>query len=77
LIPRLLDGAKATGVRMSDGHEFHSGVVLSDAGAANTFERLLPPNLSALDSLRRQLLRLQPSTAHVSLYVGCRRAMPR
>jgi all-trans-retinol 13,14-reductase len=66
----LLDGAKATGVRMGDGHEFHSGVVLSDAGAANTFERLLPPNLSALDSLRRQLLRLQPSTAHVSLYVG-------
>jgi len=66
----LLDGTKATGVRMSDGREFHSGVVLSDAGAANTFERLLPPNLSVLDSLRRQLLRLQPSTAHVSLYVG-------
>jgi all-trans-retinol 13,14-reductase len=45
-------------------------VVLSDAGAANTFERLLPPDLPALDSLRRRLRRLQPSTAHVSLYVG-------
>jgi all-trans-retinol 13,14-reductase len=66
----LLDGAKATGVRMSDGREFRSGAVLSDAGAANTFERLLPPNLPALDSLRCQLRRLQPSTAHVSLYVG-------
>jgi all-trans-retinol 13,14-reductase len=66
----LLDGAKATGVRMSDGHEFRSGAVLSDAGAANTFERLLPPNLPALDPLRRQLRKLQPSTAHVSLYVG-------
>jgi all-trans-retinol 13,14-reductase len=66
----LLDGARAAGVRMSDGREFRSGVVLSDAGATNTFERLLPPNLSAVDSLRRQLLRLQPSTAHVSLYVG-------
>jgi len=66
----LLDGARATGVRMSDGREFRSGTVLSDAGAANTFERLLPPNLPALDSLRRQLLRLQPSTAHISLYVG-------
>jgi all-trans-retinol 13,14-reductase len=66
----LLDGTKATGVRMSDGREFLSGMVLSDAGAANTFERLLPPPLPALDSFRRRLRRLQPSTAHVSLYVG-------
>jgi all-trans-retinol 13,14-reductase len=66
----LLDGAKAAGVRMSDGREFRSGVVLSDAGAVNTFERFLPPNLSALESLRKQLRRLQPSTAHINLYVG-------
>ncbi len=66
----LLEGARATGVRMSDGREFRSGVVLSDAGAANTFERLLPPNLPALDSLRRKLQGLRPSTAHVSLYIG-------
>jgi all-trans-retinol 13,14-reductase len=66
----LLDGAGVAGARMSDGREFRSGVVLSDAGAANTFERLLPPNLSVLGSLHRQLRRLQPSTAHVSLYVG-------
>ena len=66
----ILDGTSAVGVRMSDGREFRSGVVLSDAGASNTFERLLPPNLPALDSLRRQLRKLQPSTAHVSLYVG-------
>ena len=55
---------------MIDGREFRSRVVLSDAGAANTFERLLPPNLPALGSLRRQLQKLRPSTAHVSLYVG-------
>jgi len=66
----LLDGARAAGVRMIDGRDFHSRVVLSDAGAANTFECLLPRNLSALDSLRRQLQKLRPSTAHVSLYVG-------
>jgi len=70
----LLEGAKATGVRMSDGREFRSGMVLSDAGATNTFERLLPSNLSALDSLRRQLRVLQPSTAHVELYVGLSRS---
>jgi len=66
----LLDGAIAVGVRMSDRREFRSGLVLSDAGASNTFERLLPPDLPELDALRRQLRLLQPSTAHVSLYVG-------
>ncbi len=66
----LLEGTKVAGVRMSDGREFRAPMVLSDAGAANTFERLLPPGLPALDSLRGQLQRLQPSTAHVSLYVG-------
>jgi all-trans-retinol 13,14-reductase len=66
----LLDGTKATGVRMSDRREFRSGVVLSDAGAVNTFERFLAPNLPALESLRRRLRRLQPSTAHICLYVG-------
>jgi all-trans-retinol 13,14-reductase len=66
----VLDGAKAVGVRMSDGREFRSGLVFSDAGAGNTFERLLPPDLPAMAPLRAQLRRLEPSTAHVSLYVG-------
>ena len=32
-------------MRMRDGREFRSGVVVSDAGAANTFDRLLPADL--------------------------------
>ena len=44
--------------------------VISDAGAANTYQRLLPPDLPALNQLRGQLRRLEPSTAHISLYVG-------
>ncbi len=70
----LLEGAKAAGVRMGDGREFRAPMVLSDAGAANTFERLMPADLPALDSLRGQLRSLQPSTAHVSLYVGLSRS---
>ncbi|HEX9200829.1 MAG TPA: NAD(P)/FAD-dependent oxidoreductase [Acidobacteriaceae bacterium] len=66
----LLDGGRAVGVRMSDGREFRAGLVLSDAGAANTFGRLLPADVPALDSVRGELRRLEPSTAHVSLYVG-------
>jgi len=60
----------ACGVRMSDGREFRAGLVLSDAGAGNTFERLLAADLAVLDSLRGKLRGLEPSTAHVSLYVG-------
>jgi len=66
----LLEGTKAAGVRMSDGCEFRAPMVLSDAGAANTFERLLPTDLPELDSLRGQLRRLPPSAAHVALYFG-------
>jgi all-trans-retinol 13,14-reductase len=66
----LLRGAKAVGVRMADGREFRAPQVISDAGAANTYQRLLPPDLPALDRLRGKLRRLEPSTAHVSLYLG-------
>ncbi len=66
----LIEGAKVTGLRMKDGRGFRSKAVLSAAGAANTFERLLQAALPELDSLRRRLRRLQPSTAHVSLYAG-------
>ena len=51
----LLRGAKAIGVRMADGREFRAPQVISDAGAANTFERLLPRDLPALDRLRGKL----------------------
>jgi all-trans-retinol 13,14-reductase len=70
----LLEGGRAAGVHMSDGREFRSGLVLSDAGAANTFERLLPPDLPALDSLRGQLRAIEASNAHISLYVGLSRS---
>ena len=66
----LLEGTKAAGVRMTDGREFRAPLVLSDAGAANTYERLLPADLPELNSLRGQLRRLPPSAAHVAFYVG-------
>ncbi|MGC1451676.1 MAG: NAD(P)/FAD-dependent oxidoreductase [Candidatus Sulfotelmatobacter sp.] len=70
----LLEGKKTAGVRMTDGREFRAPMVLSDAGAANTFERLLSSDLPALNSLRGQLGRLPPSNAHVALYVGLSRS---
>ena len=66
----LVEAGRAAGVRMADGRVFRSTLVMSDAGAANTFGRLLPAGLSAVDGLRTQLRTLRPSTAHISLYVG-------
>jgi phytoene dehydrogenase-like protein len=66
----LVEAGKAIGVRMSDGREFRAPLVISDAGARNTFERLLPLDLTAMDGLRGKLPGLRSSAAHLSLYVG-------
>ena len=66
----LIESGRAAGARMADGREFRAKLVISDAGAANTFERLLPPDLAAVDPLRAGLRKLRPSTAHCSLYLG-------
>lgn len=69
----LLEEGKAAGVRIADGREFCAPLVLSDAGAGNTFGRLLPPDVPSLDRVRSALRRLAPSSAHMSLYVGLSR----
>jgi all-trans-retinol 13,14-reductase len=66
----LVESGKAMGVRMTDGREFRAGMVVSDAGAANTFGRLLPADMPELSGLRTGLRKLRPSTAHLALYLG-------
>jgi all-trans-retinol 13,14-reductase len=66
----LCSGNQAVGVRMADGREFRAGQVISDAGAANTFCRLLPEDTISVHPLRSELQSLPASTAHLSLYLG-------
>lgn len=66
----LVDGEKATGVKMADGREFLAPIVISDAGAANTFQKLLPGEMTCLSSLRVGLRSIPASVAHLGLYVG-------
>lgn len=64
----LLDAQnRAAGVRMADGREIRAPLVVSDAGAMNTFTRLLPHT-----PMREQLSGVTRSPAHLSLYVGLR-----
>jgi len=66
----LVRDGRACGVRMADGHEIESGCVISDAGAINTFARLLP-QMTARDHGYERLLRtVKPSIGHLGVYVG-------
>jgi len=71
----VVKNGTAAGVRMADGREFTADAVISDAGATNTFGRLLPEEMpagqnSALHELRSELKKLPTSKAHLNLYVG-------
>ena len=67
----LLDHrGRAIGVRMQDGREFRAATVISDAGAANTYRRLLPPSLPETRDVMHKIERIPASMAHISLYVG-------
>jgi all-trans-retinol 13,14-reductase len=66
----LIERGRAVGVRLADGAEVRAPQVVSDAGVAATFGRLLPPAVAARHRLDERLRELEPSLAHASLYVG-------
>lgn len=70
----LLDAQnRAIGVRMMDGREIRASLVLSDAGAWNTYARLLPPGVPGRAEAIAEIERLPHSMGHICLYVGLRR----
>ena len=71
----VLKDGKAIGVRVRAKHgqrveekEFFAGTIISDAGAWNTYQKLLPADLNL--PLRSELEHIPPSMANVTLYVG-------
>lgn len=62
----LVENAKAVGVRMSDGRNLYAPLVISDAGARNTFHRLVRKP----QPIREDLQKIPSSMAYLSLYVG-------
>lgn len=66
----LIAKGRAFGVRLTDGTEITAPVVISNAGAFNTLQRLLPADTRARQNLDRPLNHVTPSVAHASLYLG-------
>jgi all-trans-retinol 13,14-reductase len=70
----IIQSGKATGVRMADGREFHADLVISDAGARNTFQRLIRQPQQVLQPILKDLERVPGSLAHLSLYIGVKQS---
>ena len=67
----LVEGGRATGVRMADGRELRAPIVISNAGAALTYGKLLPSELVP-QAERDALRRIGPSLGYLCLYIGCK-----
>jgi all-trans-retinol 13,14-reductase len=66
----IIKNGRAIGVRLSNGDEILAPVVISDAGAINTFSHLVPHAEATRLGLLQLLQKVQPSVAHVCLYIG-------
>ncbi len=65
----LVENDKVIGVRTSEGEEFYSDVVISNIGARETINNLLPAGFGPEDWIN-EVQSLPPSIAHFSLFLG-------
>ena len=66
----VVEGNKATGVKMKDGTMFKANNVISGAGVITTYNKLLPERVVQKHLLNEKLKTVNPSVAHVCLYIG-------
>ncbi len=66
----IVEHNKALGVEMMDGKRIDADFVISDTGVINTFSQLLSPEVQAQHQLKEKLAELEPSAAHIGLYLG-------
>lgn len=67
----LVEGNRAVGVQLEDGRTLTADRVISGVGARATYNRLLG-HLPRFDDARTRVSELEPSMAHVCLYLGLR-----
>jgi all-trans-retinol 13,14-reductase len=71
LVKRIVvEGGKATGVEMADGHRIECDCIISSAGIANTFGGLLDDGIVAASGYAQKLKSVRPSFAHLGVYIG-------
>lgn len=65
----ILKNNTAVGVMMQNGDALYAKTIISNAGAHNTFNKLIPKEFQKEEN-SRELNTLKPSISHVCLYVG-------
>jgi len=68
----LVDGSTAVGVRMVDGRELRTPLVISGVGVTNTYGRLIGNDDRARLGLADLPRKIAPSWSHLGLYLGFR-----
>ena len=66
----VIENNRSVGVRMKDGKVINANTIISGAGIVNTYEKLLPKEVSVAHQLKEQLQKVSPSVAHGCLYIG-------
>ena len=66
----LVENNKAVGVKMKDGKSIYAKSVVSNAGINTTYNKLVPPEIVEKHQIKKQIKKVNPSVAHVSLYIG-------
>jgi all-trans-retinol 13,14-reductase len=66
----VIQKGRAIGVEMSDGYVIRADKIISGAGVMNTFNELLPAQLSETQDYRGKLGSVQSSMAHLGMYIG-------
>lgn len=66
----LIEKGRAIGVRMAGGEHIHAPIVISSAGANNTFRSLVPQSISTEMGITKELDKLKRSVGHLCLFVG-------
>jgi all-trans-retinol 13,14-reductase len=65
----LMDGDKVSGVELADGAKYEARIVISDIGARETVERLVPQELQGSDWCK-EIVSFGPNVCHFSLFLG-------
>ncbi len=66
----IVQDNKAVGVKMSDGTDIKAPIVISNAGVFNTFNQLLPSQVSKQNGYDQLTPKVAPSVAHLGMYIG-------
>lgn len=66
----VIKGSKAIGIQLVDSRLVRAKKIISGAGVTNTFQKLLPNNCFCKKDFAEKLKQIQPSLAHMCLYIG-------